>query len=71
MNNLEYQFEIDIFKRGKISLRTERMPYYDALDLAEQLGRKGIHYTITEIDSKCDNRMCITSRMLRMSKRQR
>ena len=68
MPNLEYQFEFDI---KRITIKTERMPYYDALDLSEKLGRKGIHYNIIEIDTKCGNYQQITSRMLRMLKRQR
>jgi two-component sensor histidine kinase len=66
---LEYQFEIDIFKREKITLKTEKMPYKSAIYLADKLGRKGIHYRINEIDSRFDNYLQITSRMLRMPKR--
>lgn len=71
--SLEYQFEVDL-RKGinhpyKITLKTERMPYYDALDLAEQLGRKGIHYNIIEFDLRCNNPRQITSRILRMPKR--
>jgi len=68
-STLEYQFEVEIFKRGKITLKTEKMPYKTALDLSDKLGRKGIHYRIIEIDSRFDSYLQITSRMLRMPKR--
>ena len=68
-NTLEYQFEVDISKRGKITLKTEKMPYKTALDLSDKLGRKGIHYRIDEIDSRLNNYQRITSKMLKMPKR--
>jgi hypothetical protein len=64
---LEYQFEIEIrkgIKPKKIVVKTERMPYEVADNLAYELGGKGIHYKVTEFDLRCDNRMQITSRML-------
>jgi hypothetical protein len=64
---LEYQFEIEIRKGIKskmIVIKTEKMPYETADNLAYELGREGIHYKITEIDLGCNNRMQITSRML-------
>lgn len=68
-HRLEYQFEIDIFKREKITFKTEKMPYKTAIDLSNKLGKKGIHYRIAEIDSRFDNYLQITSRMLRMPSR--
>ena len=73
MSSLEYQFEVDL-RKGinrpyKITLKTERMSYETALNLAHELGRRGIHHTITEIDPKCNNRMRLTNKMLRMPRR--
>lgn len=67
MSNLEYQFEIEIFKRNKIVIKTERMPYETACDLSNELGKKGIHYKIKEIDLRCNNRRQITNKMLHSS----
>jgi hypothetical protein len=69
MRNLEYQFEIEVrkgTKQEKIVIPTERMPYETASDLSDKLNRTGIHYRIIEITTECNNRRCITSRMLRM-----
>jgi hypothetical protein len=66
MPRLEYQFEIEFFKRDKISIKTEKMPYDAALDLSDKLGKKGIHYHIKEIFLIDNFQRQITSKMLRM-----
>jgi hypothetical protein len=66
MPKLEYQFEIEIFKREKISIKTERMSYDTALNLSDKLGKKGIHYHIKEIFLTDNFQRQITSKMLRM-----
>ena len=55
---LEYQFQVKI-KKGKskeIVIKTERMPYWPAHDLRDELNKGGVHYQIIEINPKCNNR---------------
>ncbi len=69
MINLGYQFFIKV--RG-LEVPTETMPYEIALGLSDKLNKQGIHYTITETDTRCGNYRQLTSRMLHiLSKNQR
>ena len=57
----EYQFAIET---KKATVKTERIPYETAYDLAYELGRKGIHYKITEFDLRDNFERKITSQIL-------
>ena len=65
---LEYQFEVKPKKKGIESeespFTTEKMGYWDACDFCDELNRKGIHYMLIEINSECNNRQRLTSKLL-------
>ena len=75
MSNLEYEIDVGMYGSPKkfqgLEIPKGRLDYETALYLTSELGRRGIHHTITEIDTRCNNQINITSKMLRIPRRQR